>query len=97
MKIVAGFRYLRGVSGEVVPYSEQLAKASGYEPFVAEHDFDNGMQLPENEKLIPRKSAAAIAAAKEELKAQPVRPQPVKKFDHMDIRQDMKSDLSVLD
>ena len=109
MKLISGHKYLRGANGEVVPFSDSLAKASGYEMFVQEGDFENDLQLPENQKVVARKpiprpqqqqdaQPAKVAAKKP---AQPVKPQPVVKqtFEdgHMDIRDDMNKDLEGLE
>jgi hypothetical protein len=118
MKLVSGHTYLRGSNGEVVPYSERLAKASGYEQFVQTEDFVDDMQLPENLRPVAGKrmrvpvSPPVVQETKVTAKPQPKpqmpKPQmpkpvqakpPVKQtFEdgHMDIRDEMNSDLSAL-
>lgn len=126
MKLISGHMYLRGANGEVVPYSEGLAKASGYEQFIQEGDFENDLQLPENQKVVPRKPIPMVTDKQREIeelekklkalqqdvqtpkaqqaKPQPAKPQPMKtsapapkKLEHMDIRQEMVSDLAGLE
>lgn len=111
MKLVSGHTYLRGPNGEVVPYNERIAKASGYDSFIQDGDFENDMQLEENKKVVARKSIPVTKQV--EVKAQapkPVAKSPVvakgqvsvekkNKFPdgHMDIREDMNQDLSGLE
>jgi hypothetical protein len=120
MKLVSGHTYLRGTNGEVVPYSESLAKASGYERFVQEGDFENDMQLDANKKIVARKALPIVddkqreinelQAKLEQLQSpksvpkkpmQPLKPQPIVKqtFEdgHMDITEEMETDLSGLE
>lgn len=55
MKLVSGHTYLRGPTGEIVPYHERLATASGYEKFVQDGDFENDLQLAANQLVVARK------------------------------------------
>lgn len=113
MKLVSGHTYLRGPNGEVVPYNESIAKASKYEMFVQDGDFENELQLEANQKVVARKAipVAAKVDVKPPVVVKPAVVKPVvakgqapvirkvNTFEdgHMDIREEMGQDLSGLE
>ena len=96
MKIVAGHKYIKGPSGDIIPYSAAMLKAAGdtYKIFIPDKDIVSEHQLPENEAIRP----ASHARAKQVLEAKkPVLlGEPKPKLDHQDITAEMKQDLSEL-
>lgn len=109
MRLVAGQKYVRGPSGEIMPYTPAVDKIHGCEVFIQKSDQADSLQLPENENM-PKfrgrrmvdvsatvKAPADYAEVKKEEIVQVVKQKPkpveVKKFVHEDIRAEMDYDL----
>ena len=50
MKLIAGQKYIRGPNNEIVPYSPAAESIAGNQVFVQKEDYEDTLQLTENDR-----------------------------------------------